>query len=229
MLQKELNAENKAIMNRAYELYEEHGFQDGHAFVDWLEAEKQTKTKQAPKHKTEPNKAQTSSMALGIIAMLCVIVLILLYMLFMQSPRVELAAQATPDARVMVLVLDSTPDEKVLVFGDTHFDFNAFTLSPKARSLPDKDVQLLNENPDTDIRMAGYTSGQGSEESNQELSEFRANAVRDYLIKKGIAAERITTIGYGRTKPALYEVSPGNIDTKEAKANMRVLFEIVVK
>jgi len=57
----------------------------------------------------------------------------------------------------------------------------------------------------------------------------RANAVRDYLIEKGIAPERITTIGYGSTKPAVYEVTPGDINTKEAKANMRVLFEVIVK
>jgi len=61
------------------------------------------------------------------------------------------------------------------------------------------------------------------------LSEERANAVRSYLIEKGIAPGRITVIGYGRTKPAMYEVSPGDINTKEAKANMRVLFEVVVK
>jgi OOP family OmpA-OmpF porin len=77
--------------------------------------------------------------------------------------------------------------------------------------------------------MAGYTSAIGSEEVNQDLSEKRANTVRDYLIEKGITPERITVIGYGRTKPALYEIEPGNINSKEAKANMRVLFEVVVK
>ncbi len=42
MIQKELNEENKEIMSKAYELYEQHGFKDGNAFVDWLEAERQT-------------------------------------------------------------------------------------------------------------------------------------------------------------------------------------------
>ncbi len=64
---------------------------------------------------------------------------------------------------------------------------------------------------------------------NQKISEKRANAVRDYLIEKKIAPERITTIGYGRTKPALYEVTPGDVNSQEAMANMRVLFEIVVE
>ena len=76
--------------------------------------------------------------------------------------------------------------------------------------------------------MAGYTSAEGTEEINQKLSEQRANSVRDYLIEKGIAPERITVIGYGRTKPAAFEVAPADINSKEAHANMRVLFEVVV-
>lgn len=90
-------------------------------------------------------------------------------------------------------------------------------------------MQVLKENPKTNVRVAGYTSATGTEEINQKLSEARANEVRNYLIEKGIEAERITVIGYGRTKPALYEVTPGDIDSPEAKANMRVLFEVVVK
>jgi len=57
----------------------------------------------------------------------------------------------------------------------------------------------------------------------------RANAVRTYLIEKGIASDRITVIGYGRIKPALYEAKPGSIKSAEAEANTRVLFEILVK
>ena len=164
-----------------------------------------------------------------IVAILCVIVAILLITLLKKSPKMELSEKSLSDLKVMVLVLDPKADEKVLVFGDTHFDFDKSTLTQEAKTLLDKDVQVLKENPETEVRMAGYTSAQGTEDINQKLSENRANAVRDYLIEKGITPERITTIGYGRTKPAMYEVTPGDINTKEAKANMRVLFEVVVK
>jgi outer membrane protein OmpA-like peptidoglycan-associated protein len=224
MKQKELNEENEEIKNKAYELYEQHGFKDGNDYVDWLEAERQTGKQSGSKRKK-----QKQSILLPIVIILCVIAIILLFMLLKKSPEIKLPEKSLSETKVMVLVLDSKADEKVLVFGDTHFDFDKFTLTPEAKTLLDKDVQLLDENPETDVRMAGYTSGQGTEDSNQKLSEDRANAVRDYLIEKGIAPERITTIGYGRTKPALYEVTPGDINTKEAKANMRVLFEIVVK
>ena len=224
MIQKELNEENKEIKSKAYELYEKHGFKDGNDFVDWLEAERIT----GKKSRLRRNK-QMKNLLFTIVAILCVIVAILLITLFKKNPQVELSEQSLSELKVMMLVLDPKDDEKVIVFGDTHFDFDQSTLSQEAKTLLGKDVQVLKENPNINVRMAGYTSAQGTEDINQKLSENRANAVRDYLIEEGIAPERITTIGYGRTKPAVYEVAPGDIHSKEAMANMRVLFEIVVK
>lgn len=224
MIQKELNAENKEIMKKAHELYVEHGFKDGNDFVDWLEAEKQTgRLHRIERHKRMRNILYT------VVAILCVIVAILLMMLFRHDPTMDLSQKSLTDLKVMMLVLDPKTDEKVVIFGDTHFDYNKSTLTKEAKTLLDKDVQVMKDNPKTKVRMAGYTSAQGTKESNQKLSEGRANAVRNYLVEQGIAPGRITTIGYGRTKPALYEVSPDDFDTKEAKANMRVLFEVVVK
>ena len=224
MMQKELNEENKEIKSKAYELYEKHGFKDGNDFVDWLEAERQTGKRSRLK-----SRKQMQNILLAIVGILCVIVVILFIMLFRRSPQMGLSEKNLSDLKVMMLVLDQKADEKVVAFGDTHFDYNKSTLTNEAKTLLDKDVLVLKENPKMKVRMAGYTSAQGTEDSNQKLSEARANAVRDYLIEKGIAPGRITVIGYGRTKPAMYEVSPGDINTKEAKANMRVLFEIVVK
>jgi len=224
MIQKELNEENKEITSKAYELYEKHGFKDGNDFVDWLEAERQTGTRSRLKRRK-----QMQNILFAIVGILCVIVVILLIMLFRTGPKMELSEKNLSDLRVMMLVLDKKADEEVVAFGDTHFDYNKSTLTGEAKTLLDKDVQVLKENPGMKVRMAGYTSAQGTEESNQKLSEGRANAVRDYLVEKGIAPGRITIIGYGRTKPALYEVSPGDINTREAKANMRVLFEVAVK
>jgi len=224
MLQKDMNEENKEIKSKAYELYQEHGFKDGNDFVDWLEAERQM-GKQSRSKRTK----QMKNLLFIIVGILCVIVAILLIMLFKKNPRVELSEQSLSKLKVMILVFDPKDDEKVVVFGDTHFDFDNSTLSQEAKTLLDNDVQVLKENPQINVRMAGYTSAEGSEEVNQKLSESRANAVRDYLIEKGISPERITVIGYGRTRPAVYEVTPGDINSKEAMANMRVLFEVVVK
>ncbi|HEM49114.1 MAG TPA: DUF2934 domain-containing protein, partial [Caldithrix sp.] len=162
MIQKELNEENKEIKNKAYELYEKHGFKDGNDFVDWLEAERQTGIRSRL-----ISRKQLRNMLLAIIGILCVIVVILLFMLFNRNPRMDLSEKSLSDLKVMMLVLDPNHNEKIVVFGDTHFGFGKSTLSKDAQTLLDKDVQVLKENPQTNVRMAGYTSAKGSEEVNQ--------------------------------------------------------------
>lgn len=166
MLQKEMNAENKEIRDKAYELYEKHGFKDGNEFVDWLDAEKQTR-KQPKINRNKP----TKNILLAIVGILCVIVVILLIMLFKETPKMELSEKNLSDLKVMMVVLDPKPDEKVLVFGDTHFEYDKYSLTKQAKTLLNKDVQVLKENPNTYVRMAGYTSAKGSIEINKELSE----------------------------------------------------------
>ena len=88
----------------------------------------------------------------------------------------------------------------------------------------------MKDNPALKVRIAGYTSASGTEEYNQSLSERRAKAVEEYLIKEGVVTpDRLSAIGYGETKPAEYEAAPRDLYSKAAKANMRVLFEIIVK
>jgi outer membrane protein OmpA-like peptidoglycan-associated protein len=89
---------------------------------------------------------------------------------------------------------------------------------------------MLKDNPNAKVRIAGYSSAAGTDVYNQKLSERRATAVKEYLISEGIITPtRLTTIGYGETDPAMYEAAPKEIYSKAAKANMRVLFEIVVQ
>jgi OmpA-OmpF porin, OOP family len=62
------------------------------------------------------------------------------------------------------------------------------------------------------------------------LSERRANVVKSYLVNEGIiSTDRLSTIGYGETNPAIYEAAPIELYSPAAKANMRVLFEVIVK
>ena len=123
-------------------------------------------------------------------------------------------------------------EEKVIVIAleDVHFDFDKSTLTKEAQVILKRNIQVLKENPKAKVRIAGYTSASGTEEYNQELSERRANAVKEYLIKEGIVTpDRLTEIGYGETSPAEYEATPKDLYSESAKANMRVLFEIIVK
>jgi outer membrane protein OmpA-like peptidoglycan-associated protein len=151
----------------------------------------------------------------------------------------QLAAQ--PKEKVVVLadepmvwerVFDAAAEPKIIVlaFEDVHFDFDKSTLKPEAQARLKRDIQLLKDNPKAKVRIAGYTSAAGTMAYNQALSERRAKAVQEYLINEGlITQDRLSTIGYGETNPAMYEASPKEIYSKAAKANMRVLFEITVQ
>ena len=139
-----------------------------------------------------------------------------------------------PKAEEKVFVVASAPEigkrAVILAFEDVHFEFDKSTLTKEAREILVRSIKRLKENPKAKIRIAGYTSASGTEAYNQKLSERRAKAVYDYLTKEGVVTpDRLSTIGYGETKPDMYEAAPKDLYSEAAKANMRVLFEIVVE
>ena len=143
---------------------------------------------------------------------------------------VVLASEPKADEKIVVLVSDPAGKVVVLAFEDIHFDFDKATLKPEAQTILKRNIQVLKENPKAQVRIAGYTSASGTEAYNQKLSERRANAVKGYLVNEGlIAPDRLSMIGYGEKYPAAYEAAPKELYSDAAKANMRVLFEIVVQ
>lgn len=78
-----------------------------------------------------------------------------------------------------------------------YFDFNKSTLRKESNAELDRVVHFMNENPKIEIELSGHTDNRGSDEYNQKLSQDRSDAVRVYLIKHGVAAERMTSVGYG--------------------------------
>jgi len=137
-----------------------------------------------------------------------------------------------PKAEEQVVAIASEPTEKVVVlaFEDIHFDFDKSTLKPEAQTILKRNIEVLKGNPRVQVRIAGYASASGTDAYNQKLSERRANAVKGYLIKEGlISSDRLSMIGYGERNPAMHEAAPKNLYSDAAKANMRVLFEIVMQ
>jgi outer membrane protein OmpA-like peptidoglycan-associated protein/Mg-chelatase subunit ChlD len=155
------------------------------------------------------------------------------------EPKVEekvvaAVSETKAEEKVVTAVSEPKAEEKVVIlilaFEDVHFDFDKSTLKPEAQTILKRNIQILKDNPKAKVRIAGYTSASGTDAYNQKLSERRANAVHEYLISEGvITRDRLSTIGYGETNPAMYEAAPKEIYSKEAKANMRVLFEIIVQ
>ncbi|PIP04950.1 MAG: hypothetical protein COX52_14625 [Syntrophobacterales bacterium CG23_combo_of_CG06-09_8_20_14_all_48_27] len=157
------------------------------------------------------------------------------------EPKPEPMAKEKVEEKVVIMASEPKVEEKVMVaatepkiiilaFEDVHFDFDKSTLKPEAQTILKRNVQMLKDNPKAKVRIAGYTSASGTEAYNQKLSERRANAVKAYLVNEGvITRDRLSTIGYGETNPEMYEAAPKEIYSKAAKANMRVLFEIIVQ
>ena len=149
-----------------------------------------------------------------------------------ETPVIVEAAEPEFVEHVKAIAAEPRVEEKIVVlaFEDVHFDFDKSTLSQEARDILKRSIQVLKNNPKTEVRIAGYSSASGARDYNQELSERRAKAVEDFLISEGLVTpERLSIIGYGEREPAEYEAAPKNLYSKAAKANMRVLFEIVVK
>ncbi len=112
--------------------------------------------------------------------------------------------------------------------GNSHFEFNSVEISRDGKTVLDNNALILKNDPKMMIRIAGYTSAAGSDAYNQKLSERRAQAVKDYLVKNGgIDADRISTIGYGEKNPAQHEANSSDKLSAAALANMRVVVEIV--
>lgn len=108
------------------------------------------------------------------------------------------------------------------VLNNIFFDFNQYEIKP--RSLPELDevVKFLKENPSIKVEISGHTDNVGNENYNQQLSLKRAQSVVNYFSSKGIAADRLTQIGYGSKRP----VKP-NDSEENRQINRRIEFKIL--
>jgi len=95
----------------------------------------------------------------------------------------------------------SAPGVGKLRLAMIHFDFNKQNIKKIYVPLLDQNIAYLNEHSSSPIIVEGHTDYMGSDAYNQKLSEKRANAVRDYLIQKGIASSRIQVVGYSEHRP----------------------------
>ncbi len=84
---------------------------------------------------------------------------------------------------------------------DVFFDVNSATLKPGGYAELDRVANVLNQYPQTMVRVEGHTDQTGSEQYNLQLSERRANAVKNALVQKGIDPARISAVGMGECCP----------------------------
>ena len=105
----------------------------------------------------------------------------------------------TASATVPILV--TRPPVRSYTFEDVHFDFDRYTLRPEATRVLDEAVTALQQDPMLRLTIEGHTCNIGTAEYNLALGERRAAAVRDYLVSRGISADRLQTVSYGEERP----------------------------
>ncbi|MCF0216506.1 MAG: OmpA family protein [Fibrobacteraceae bacterium] len=81
------------------------------------------------------------------------------------------------------------------------FKLNSAKLTKKSFGTLDDIIKLMNQIPEANLEVQGHTDELGSDETNQKLSQQRAQTVVDYFIKKGIDSNRLRAVGYGASKP----------------------------
>jgi outer membrane protein OmpA-like peptidoglycan-associated protein len=133
------------------------------------------------------------------------------------------AAQAAADIAKFASVKQETRGMVITLSGSVLFTSGKSDLLPSAQvKLNDIAKALTEQDPESTMVVEGHTDAQGAAEFNQKLSRERAQSVRDYLVSRGVAADRITAEGFGPSRTV------GDNATAEGRANNRRV-EIVVK
>lgn len=102
------------------------------------------------------------------------------------------------------------------------FDFDKSTIRPEYEHLLSESIRILKDNLELNIRVNGHTDNRGSKSYNLFLSDQRADAVKEYLINKGISKDRLTSIGVGEEEPIA-----DNATVNGSQLNRRVTFTII--
>jgi outer membrane protein OmpA-like peptidoglycan-associated protein len=111
------------------------------------------------------------------------------------------------------------------------FETGKANIKSSSNAVLNQIVTIMKNNPDFNLDIAGHTDNVGNADMNLDLSKRRAASVKSYLVKKGIDASRLTTEGYGDTRPVDLEkynsiVEANNTAAKRTK-NRRVEFTVV--
>jgi outer membrane protein OmpA-like peptidoglycan-associated protein/tetratricopeptide (TPR) repeat protein len=140
------------------------------------------------------------------------------------SENFDIPATAAYQEVVKDVALKNIAVGSKIILKNIFFDFDKATLRPESTNELERLTKLLNDVPTLKIEISGHTDSKGADAYNKTLSNNRAKAVVDYLITKGIAADRLTSVGYGEEQPI------STNDTEEGRQlNRRTEFKILSK
>jgi outer membrane protein OmpA-like peptidoglycan-associated protein len=105
--------------------------------------------------------------------------------------------------------------KKKIILRSVHFDFDKAAIRPDAVPVLNEAASMLKEEGTVAVIVAGHTDSKGTDAYNMRLSRSRADAVRDYLIQRGVASKRIRIEAFGESKPL------ASNDTEDGRAQNR--------
>jgi outer membrane protein OmpA-like peptidoglycan-associated protein len=117
-----------------------------------------------------------------------------------ESEKAELRAQLLNQLNSILQTRDSARG-LIVNMSDVLFDTGSYTLKPGAREKLAKISGILLAHPGLTLQIEGHTDSVGTDDYNQQLSERRADSVRDFLAEQGVSASSITARGFGKTQP----------------------------
>lgn len=129
------------------------------------------------------------------------------------APAPEQAAPVQAEAKPAAEAVPTSPQvkpeqaakqaasESALSLETVYFDFDKAVLKPEALTALEKNFTVLKEKGDIKVRIEGNCDERGSDEYNLALGDRRARSAKNFLVKRGIAAERMETVSYGKEHP----------------------------
>src|SRR6266481_6029333 len=140
---------------------------------------------------------------------------------FPQSWQFKAEISVKPQAAPVDATVCQQLFSDLLAKGKIRFESGRATIDPDSAGLLDRLIETALRCPTANIEIAGHTDADGEDAFNKTLSEKRAQAVIDYLVKAGLPANRFTAVGYGSSQPV------ASNDTDEGKAqNRRIDFVV---
>lgn len=132
-------------------------------------------------------------------------------------------ASANPKSTTRTVTMRKLSIGSVSILRNIYFDFDKASFKTEAYPELNKLLSMMQTNSSLSVEIGGHTDAYGTKEVNMRLSKRRAEAVKDYLVKKGIDARRITAVGYGKSRPLA-----SNDDEEEGRElNRRVEFKVL--
>lgn len=150
-----------------------------------------------------------------------------------QDTKIAAAAQADKSrkerAKEIIAKEKNIVEENGTVFiktGEIYFDYSLWYIRRDVKKILNEIIELMHEYPEMTIEVSTHTDIRGNARYNLDLSEKRANSVKEYLVENGIAPKRVVSKGYGESQPLVYCATEEACTEEQHEVNRRCIFVV---